>query len=362
MGTDRPSGQSPPAAKEVTSPCSTRTRSKTAAMSVQVDQTRGWESIDGKLSILTSPTVDPPKAGAGKRKRASTAKAKSEMEDQKKTPLSTPKKRKTASPKKEDEEKRLRHFRSHAPSTYLQRLERAQSQRQATLKPLTTWYRMFVINRTRNPDPETPSETISMAGTTGNIYDITIAHLPSCTCPDNRKGNQCKHIVYVLHNVLKASSHLQYQLAFLTSELHLIFDQAPLPAAASASDTDTSTGATSSNRKEITGDCPICFMEFSPSTEEIIYCKAACGNNIHKDCFEQWARAQSSGSGGVVKCVYCRTPWERDEGDFEHLVKEGKKGGEGYVNIGEELGLSGRRDYSSYHPFWVRKRRGRRGW
>jgi len=36
-----------------------------------------------------------------------------------------------------------------------------------------------------------------MAGTTGNIYSITINQVPSCTCPDNQKGNQCKHIVYV---------------------------------------------------------------------------------------------------------------------------------------------------------------------
>ncbi|KAL8785350.1 MAG: hypothetical protein Q9213_003415 [Squamulea squamosa] len=334
MGIKQASGQPPTAVKEAISPsCSTRTRSKTAATTVQVGQNKGSETIDGELSVLTSPAADAPKAAEGKRKRISIAKAKSNTEDQNETPQSTSKKQKTASPKKKDEEKRLRHFRSQAP-----------------------------VNRTRNPDPETPSETISMAGTTGNIYDITITNLPSCTCPDNRKGNQCKHIIYVLHNVLKAPSHLQYQLAFLTSELHLIFDQAPLPiAAASASDTDTSTGATSSNRKEITGDCPICFMEFSPSTEEIIYCKAACGNNIHKDCFEQWARAQTSGAGGV-KCVYCRTPWQRDEGDFKHLVKEGKKGGEGYVNIGEELGLSGRRDYSSYHPFWVRRQMAKRGW
>lgn len=100
-------------------------------------------------------------------------------------------------------------------------------------------------------------------------------------------------------------------------------------------------------------------MEFDPPTEEIIYCKAACGNNIHKDCFDQWARAQPSSSG--VKCVYCRTPWQKDVGDYATLARGGKKGEEGYVNIGEELGLSGVRDVSSYHPFWVRKQMGRGG-
>lgn len=56
---------------------------------------------------------------------------------------------------------------------------------------------MFVIDRTRGGTDEVPEEIIDMAGTTGNIYSITIAQLPSCTCPDHQKGNQCKHVVYV---------------------------------------------------------------------------------------------------------------------------------------------------------------------
>ena len=99
---------------------------------------------------------------------------------------SPPKKQKTDSPsKKKDEEKRLRVFRKKAPLSYLEKLQRATSQR------------MFVIDRSRGGTEDVPEETIDMAGTTGNIYSITIAQLPNCTCPDNQKGNQCKHIVYV---------------------------------------------------------------------------------------------------------------------------------------------------------------------
>jgi hypothetical protein len=57
--------------------------------------------------------------------------------------------------------------------------------------------RMFVISRTRSDTDSIPQETIEIAGTTGNIYHVTIGLLPSCTCPDNNKGNQCKHIIYV---------------------------------------------------------------------------------------------------------------------------------------------------------------------
>lgn len=56
---------------------------------------------------------------------------------------------------------------------------------------------MFVVDRTRTGTDEVPEERVDIAGTTGNIYTITIGKEPSCTCPDARKGNQCKHIVYV---------------------------------------------------------------------------------------------------------------------------------------------------------------------
>ncbi|KAL8880257.1 MAG: hypothetical protein Q9192_008055 [Flavoplaca navasiana] len=335
----------------------TNTRSKSKTTFAEKAQAKNCEATNEDPSSPPSPL---PKSASRKRKQPSSAQsaqsAQSEGEingetiqqvSSKKQKSAAPMtaSRKKGSPKKKDEEKRLRHFRSHAPGTYLQRLKRAQSQR------------MFVIKRARNIDnPSHPSETISMAGTTGNIYTITITHLPTCTCPDNRKGNQCKHIVYALHNVLKAPPNLQYQLAFLTPELQQIFTQAPpLPTSSPA---NTETNNDPSNRKEISGDCPICFMEFAPATEEIIFCRAACGNNIHKQCFEQWARAQASGS---VKCVYCRTPWLREVGDYESLAKGGKEGEEGYVNIGKELGLSGMRDMSSYHQYWVRGLMGRRG-
>ena len=57
--------------------------------------------------------------------------------------------------------------------------------------------RMFVLDRMRGGTDDLPEETIAMAGSTGNIYDVTICQVPRCTCPDNQKGNQCKHIVYV---------------------------------------------------------------------------------------------------------------------------------------------------------------------
>jgi hypothetical protein len=155
-------------------------------------------------------------------------------------------------------------------------------------------------------------------------------------------------------NVLKAREDLAYQLALLSSELTEIF--ANSPAIPQADSTATDTGG---HRKPIEGDCPVCVMDFdiNGKSEEIIWCKGACGNNIHRHCFEQWARSKP----GQVKCVYCRTPWKGDEDSIKRIAKDGGAvNQEGYVNVGSQLGLSGERDMSTYHPYWVRRQFGDR--
>lgn len=244
--------------------------------------------------------------------------------------------------KKTQEEKRLKTFRSKAPQTFLQKLERAQTQR------------MIVIGRTRHGQGEGLHEEIDIVGTTGNIYTVTIGRLPECTCPDHAKGNECKHKVYALHTVLRAPSELQYQRAFLTAEVEEILANAPpIPNSTSDSEEDHD-----GKRKPIDGECPICYMDFDPDNNEIIWCKAACGNNMHKDCFDQWAASQR---GQEVRCVYCRQPWQMEKGDLEAIKKLGQQSGDGYVNVAEQFGISRARDYSTYHQPWVRRRYGY-GW
>lgn len=187
-----------------------------------------------------------------------------------------------------------------------------------------------------------------MAGSTGNVYTITIDKVPSCDCPHAKKGNQCKHIAYVLSRVLRVSAGLEYQLAFLSSELRDIFAKAPPLPSVIAENSSKHDG----NRKPLEGDCPICFSEFEEG-EETVYCKAACGNNVHAHCFNQW-KAAKQGRGGVT-CPFCRTPWQAEghEDIINKVSKDGKRNQEGYVNVAGELGLSGARDYSSYHSYWV---------
>ncbi|KAK6427965.1 hypothetical protein LTR95_015899, partial [Oleoguttula sp. CCFEE 5521] len=237
-----------------------------------------------------------------------------------------------------DEEKRLRRWRKAAPGAYLEVKQRAMTQR------------MFALDRQRDmSNPDHPIEIIKLAGTTGNVYEIRVDKIPSCSCPHAmRGGNQCKHIAYCLSRVLRVRPELEYQLAFISSELREIFATAP-PLPSETADESTKDG----NRKEAEGECPICYSDFEPTSKEsIVYCKASCGNNVHKECMKQWA---ASNRGGAVTCPLCRSPWQADEGEnLQALASGGTVNAEGYVNLASQLGLSGRRDYSTYHSRWVR--------
>ncbi|KIW30670.1 uncharacterized protein PV07_06394 [Cladophialophora immunda] len=234
------------------------------------------------------------------------------------------------------EGKRMRRYRSKPPASFLVKLERAQTQR------------MIVLGRKRSMRAGAPSEDIDIVGSTGNIYTVTVSHLPTCTCPDSLKGNECKHKVYALHTVLKAPLHLQYQLALLTPELDEIFAHAPpIP-------TDLSEDAKGS-RKPTDGECPICYMELDEEHNELVWCKVQCGHNLHKSCFNQWAKSQA---GKGVRCVYCRTSWETDVSDVEAIKRTAEYTQDGYVNVADHFGISRAREYSGYYQPWVRRRFG----
>ena len=84
-------------------------------------------------------------------------------------------------------------------------------------------------------------------------------------------------------------------------------------------------------------------MDLETEGEELVWCKAACGQNLHKGCFEQWAKSQK---GKEISCVYCRTAWQGDDDSIakiQNVKEKGKVNKEGYMNVAEELGLSGHR-------------------
>ncbi|KAL2147118.1 hypothetical protein VTI28DRAFT_548 [Corynascus sepedonium] len=250
------------------------------------------------------------------------------------------------------EEKRLRKFRPEPPNSFQDLYLRATTQR------------FYVLSRVRHqtdPSPpsspsdlEEPFETVELTGSTGNIYTVTIARQPTCNCPHALKGNQCKHVVYVLARVLRAKFEYVYQLALLGSELREILEEAP----PLQSDEGGFGGNGNGKRKPVEGDCPICFceMEGQEGTEPVVWCRAACGQNVHKACFETWAatkrRQAHSGGGGEVTCPYCRSVWEGDEDMLKTIRKDGKRNADGYVNVASQLGITPHRDYSTYSKWW----------
>lgn len=214
-----------------------------------------------------------------------------------------------------------------------------------------------MLDRRRGGTETCPEETLKIAGSTGNIYTVNIAQQPACDCPMGVKKSSdlCKHVVFALARVLRAPANLQYQLALLSTELREIFARAPPIGMVEGADAETD-----GNRKPIGPDdnCPICFMEFENGFTDTVYCKAACGNNIHKECMQQWAASRQRSSAPVT-CPFCRAKWavENEEGVVREMVAISTTvNEEGYVNVGAQLGLSSQRDFSTYHSFWVRKK------
>lgn len=84
-------------------------------------------------------------------------------------------------------EKRLRRFRERPPQSLYDIYDRATTQRFFVLKR----------TRTRTGTDGCPGEVVELTGSTGNVYTVTIGLVPGCDCPHAKKGNQCKHIIFV---------------------------------------------------------------------------------------------------------------------------------------------------------------------
>ncbi|KAL2175497.1 uncharacterized protein P884DRAFT_262286 [Thermothelomyces heterothallicus CBS 202.75] len=264
------------------------------------------------------------------------------------------------------EEKRLRRYRPQPPKSFHDLYLRATTQRFYVLSRVRRGKRRPLATASSGPDrgaaeeaeeeEEELSETVELTGSTGNIYTVTISRQPTCDCPHARKGNQCKHVVYVLARVLRAKFDYVYQLALLGSEVREILDGAPPPSGEGGPDSD-GRGDGKGKRKPVEGDCPICFCEMGESegAEPVVWCRAACGQNVHKACFETWAatkRRQASSGGGEVTCPYCRSAWEGDEDMLKTIRRDGKRNADGYINVASQLGISTQRDYSTYSRWW----------
>ncbi|KAI0780721.1 hypothetical protein BD413DRAFT_499548 [Trametes elegans] len=261
--------------------------------------------------------------------------------------------RNTKDPNAPGPEKRGAMFKKACPQNILERALRVKSQR------------FFMIDRRREGDEL--REEFSVLGSTGNVYTVTIDKKPSCTCPDAMKGNHCKHILFIFMKVLQVTekSGHWYQKALLTSELQEIFNDAPRAPAgvahervrnayAQATGKAVASASAASGKKRLPqkeDDCPVCYENMHNVAEELLIFCMECGNGLHKDCFQQWAKAAKGG----VTCVFCRAKWVG--APAAGAGKAAERSAEGYLNLAHVAGVSPERDTSSYYHGPTRGRR-----
>jgi len=268
--------------------------------------------------------------------------------------------RKRSAPKRPkcepEEEKRLARYKPCCPQNITERVHRVMTQR------------FYMIER-HKVDGQLKEE-FKVLGSTGNVYTVIIDKLPSCDCPDAKKGNHCKHILFIFLKVLSVSleSTFYYQKALLSSELQTIFANAPIApnslmnnhvrvAYARATGGEKEGEEIESKAKETEqdqrrvpqegDDCPICYEDMHEADIKTLTFCVECGNALHNECFTQWAKTKQP-----VTCVYCRATWTAT-GVGAAGTSKGTSGGthtqEGYLNLGSAAGLSPIRDTSTYH-------------
>jgi hypothetical protein len=341
---------------------------KIADLHVNSDKVRRFGVVQKKPGSTTNVVSDnqPPFGAAAAPDRATTTESASVLPPaaSKVHPTSEPKR--TATMPAASKEKRLKRFRSYPTTKIQERIDRAIHQR------------LFLIHASTPstcPQHGGPSITLSVLGSTGNVYEVTIAKVPDCSCPDAAKGNLCKHLLFVMLKVigLPAGHQLVYQSAYLTEELDQIVMtlQARLERLGRdvvANDevqkvhADLKKGIQDDKavpRKEVDGlDCPICFDELGSNLSQLTYCKGTCGTNFHKGCIQMWTKQSTHNSAGPT-CPACRQPWEDTETGGRKAGGSPTRRSEGYDNLGRLQGQSTVRDTSTYRfsPYGGYKRR-----
>lgn len=56
-----------------------------------------------------------------------------------------------------------------------------------------------------------------------------------------------------------------------------------------------------------------------------------------------WAATKRQSARDAVTCPMCRSPWQGDDDMVKKIKNKGKIGPDGYVNIADQLGISGER-------------------
>ena len=279
-------------------------------------------------------------------------------------------------------EKRVKRYRTSCPQSLRERLLRAQSQRLYLLAVGPVEWETFEvtqkIKKTRHETTWTtltlksPKCQLSIMGSTGNCYSVTLQRQPTCTCPDFIKRQQsCKHWLFVVCKVLQLDQDddnhhapLIYQAAYLSNEVQYLVErlQTRMIQLGRNNNNNDNTNTTHSimakpnvqqayqqiqqeqhdNEKEtmtnsrpsVTEECAICLDTLTTTTTTRLTSCQQCGSFFHANCIQLWLRQPQQSS-----CPLCRQTWPTSN----------NKKGSSYTNLGPLQGQPQQRDTSTYY-------------
>lgn len=184
--------------------------------------------------------------------------------------------------------------------------------------------------------PNTLERKFDLCGTTGNVYTVTINNNPVCTCPDHeQRHNRCKHIFFILIQVMKVKKENEDKLEYSDDELQNMFANMPkhmmdiqtgVKADSSLlskySNLKVKTNADGSiKRQNITSEtrCPVCLDLLKDTTDPTSHCKYGCGTVVHNECARIYNEHRKN-TGYSAICFVCQRKWNQvDESTNSYL-------------------------------------------
>lgn len=155
-----------------------------------------------------------------------------------------------------------------------------------------------------------------VCGNSATHYTVSVGTKPTCTCPDFvYRRNRCKHIFFVLVNVLGMRRQMTMSSSFRSQDLKHYFRERIEKINSSVIkvfeddvievDLDDAKHADVLRKPFHEYDCPICLEPMDEEKECIIFCEKTCGNNMHTICVERWSQ-----HCGKWECPLCRSKWD----------------------------------------------------
>ena len=156
--------------------------------------------------------------------------------------------------------------------------------------------KIFLANR----NIEDNSASFQVLGSTGNIYNVALNGVPSCSCPDHStRHKRCKHILFMLIKIFNVQD--PYKDTFSQEEIQNCIDLYKNNIEKFNVKVDPNTINKTNDydvgEKFLDDDCCVC-LDPLQNGETLVHCKKVCGRCIHVNCYNMIKRVSKN-------CPYC---------------------------------------------------------